>query len=74
MFSAVRIPLVALGLATVATAADLAPRQTTGAVTTVDEPEVTAVTSCHLHESEMFVLLMQQKSIPFENGVLTLGI
>ncbi|KAH6891046.1 hypothetical protein B0T10DRAFT_301216 [Thelonectria olida] len=53
MFSTARIPLVALGVATVATAASLAPRQTTVAATSAEEPTVTAITGCHLHESEL---------------------
>lgn len=55
MMAARYILLIALGVATVSTAANLAPRETTAVATSTEEAQVTAVTGCHLHESSLFV-------------------
>ncbi|KAH7325050.1 hypothetical protein B0I35DRAFT_406782 [Stachybotrys elegans] len=45
---------VCLALWAAATAADLVPRQTAAPSTTAASPEITAVTDCHLHGTELF--------------------
>ncbi|KAM5352057.1 hypothetical protein ACJ41O_004780 [Fusarium nematophilum] len=45
---------VLLTAATSTAAANLAPRQTQAPTATADEPEITAITGCHLHASELY--------------------
>ncbi|KPM40895.1 hypothetical protein AK830_g5634 [Neonectria ditissima] len=55
MYAAASLLLAGWGFDAVAgAAAGLAPRQTDAATTTAAEPEVTAITSCHLHESSVY--------------------
>lgn len=53
MFAATSLYLAVWGAAVVA--ADLAPRQTLTPVTTAVAPKPTAITSCHLHASDLLV-------------------
>lgn len=62
MHAAVALSLV-WGFAGAASAAGLAPRQTDAATTTAAEPEVTAITGCHFHESSVLVSICPRENI-----------
>ncbi|KAH6982872.1 hypothetical protein BKA56DRAFT_484285 [Ilyonectria sp. MPI-CAGE-AT-0026] len=53
MHASVALSLV-WGFAGAASGAGLVPRQTNAATTTAAEPEVTAITGCHFHESSVY--------------------